>query len=110
ARRMTERMPTFDVIRTFPSDYRVIFVGDAAMSPYEIVQPGGSVEHWNEESGETWLRRMLNHFPHAVWLNPVKRQHWDYTHSTQMMRQLFGNRMFPLTLEGIDEAMKELVR
>ncbi|MGL4324111.1 MAG: vWA domain-containing protein [Beijerinckiaceae bacterium] len=109
-RRRTEQTPTFDVIRTFSSDYRVIFVGDASMSPYEIVQPGGSVEHWNEESGETWLRRMLNHFPHSIWLNPAKKQHWDYTHSTQMLRQLFGGRMYPLTLEGLDEAMKELVR
>ena len=109
-RRHTERTPTFDVIRTFPSDYRVIFVGDASMSPYEIVQPGGSVEHWNEEAGEVWLRRVLDHFPHAVWLNPTKEQHWGYTHSIEMMRRLFGGRMYPLTLEGLDAAMKELVR
>ena len=109
-RRHHEVTPTLDVIRTYPSDYRVVFVGDASMSPYEIVMPGGSVEHWNEEPGEVWLTRLLAHFPKSVWLNPVPRTHWDYTHSIQHIRRVFADRMFPLTLEGLDQAMRELVR
>jgi uncharacterized protein with von Willebrand factor type A (vWA) domain len=109
-RRFDERIPTLDVIRTYPSDYRVVFVGDASMSPYEITHPGGSVEHWNEEPGQDWIRRILDHFPKAVWLNPTPRTHWNYTQSNVMMRQLFGERMYPLNLEGIDNAMRELVR
>jgi uncharacterized protein with von Willebrand factor type A (vWA) domain len=109
-RRFEERIPTLDVIRTYPSDYRVVFVGDASMSPYEITHPGGSVEHWNEEPGQAWMRRILDHFPKAVWLNPVPEAHWRYTQSITLMRQLFGERMHPLTLEGIDHAMRELVR
>jgi uncharacterized protein len=109
-RRHAETTPTRDVIRTYPSDYRVVFVGDASMSPYEIVMPGGSVEHWNEEPGQVWLERLLRQFPKAVWLNPVPQQHWGYTHSITLLRRLFGDRMFPLTLEGIDQAMRELVR
>ena len=93
-----------------PSDYRVVFVGDASMSPYEILMPGGSVEHWNEEPGQVWLERLLGHFHKAVWLNPVPQKHWGYTHSIALMRRLFGERMFPLTLEGIDQAMRELAR
>ena len=98
------------MIRTYGSDYRAVFVGDASMSPYEIQMPGGSVEHWNEEAGEVWLRRLLAHFPKAVWLNPVPQPHWGYTHSVALVRGLFGDRMFPLTPEGIDRAMRELVR
>jgi uncharacterized protein len=109
-RRNSETTPTLDVIRTYPADYRVVFVGDAAMSPYEILMPGGSVEHWNEEAGQVWLERLLGHFHKAVWLNPVPQKHWGYTHSTTLMRRLFGERMFPLTIEGIDQAMRELVR
>ncbi len=109
-RRFDERIPTLDVIRTYPSDYRVVFVGDASMSPYEITVPGGSVEHWNEEPGQAWLRRILDHFPRAVWLNPVPQPHWGYTHSISLVRQLFSERMYPLNLEGIDLAMRELVR
>ncbi len=97
-----------DVLRTYGPDYKVIFVGDASMSPYEIVQPGGSVEHWNAEPGEVWLRRALEHFKHSIWLNPVAEQAWRYTQSTQMIRQIMGGRMFPLTLGGLDAAMKEL--
>ena len=92
------------------SDYKVIFVGDASMSPYEIMMPGGSVEHMNEEAGQVWMERVMNIYHHAVWLNPVPREHWDYTQSIRMMRQLFSDRMYPLTLEGLDEAMRELVR
>ena len=109
-RRHAEITPTLDVIRTYPSDYRVVFVGDASMSPYEILMPGGSVEHWNEEPGQVWLERLLGHFHKAVWLNPVPQKHWGYTHSIALMRRLFGERMFPLTLEGIDQAMRELAR
>lgn len=109
-RRFDERIPTLDVIRTYPSDYRVVFVGDASMSPYEITHPGGSVEHWNEEPGHDWIRRILDHFPKAVWLNPTPKPHWQYTQSIALMRQLFGERMYPLNLEGIDNAMRELVR
>jgi len=109
-RRFDEKVPTLDVIRTYPSDYRVVFVGDASMSPYEITHPGGAVEHWNEEAGAVWVRRILDHFPKAVWLNPVPENHWKYTQSITLMRQLFSDRMHPLTLEGIDHAMRELVR
>jgi uncharacterized protein len=109
-RRFDEVTPTLDVIRTYPSDYRVVFVGDASMSPYEIAVPGGSVEHWNEESGQAWMERLLAHFPKAVWLNPVPPDHWGYTDSIGLIRTLMHGRMFPLTLEGIDQAMRELVR
>ncbi|MFE1602141.1 vWA domain-containing protein [Methylobacterium sp. ID0610] len=109
-RRHTERTPLLDVIRTYPSDYRVVFVGDASMSPYEIAMAGGSVEHWNEEAGQVWLSRILDHFPRAVWLNPVPEAHWPYTQSIAMIRQLVAGRMFPLTLAGIDAATRELVR
>ena len=109
-RRFDETTPTLDVLRTYGSDYRAVFVGDASMSPYEIQMPGGSVEHWNEEAGEVWLRRLIAQFPKAVWLNPVPTEHWGYTHSIGLVRRLFGERMFPLTPEGIDGAMRELVR
>lgn len=109
-RRWQERTPTWDVLHKFPSDYKVIFVGDASMSPYEITQPGGSVEHFNEEAGIAWLTRLLDVYEHAVWLNPVPEKHWDFTPSITMMRQIFKDRMYPLTIEGIDEAMRELVR
>ncbi len=110
ARRHSERIPTWDVLHTYPSDYKLILVGDAAMSPYEIAYPGGSVEHWNEEPGAAWMTRLTQTFEHAVWLNPSPESHWDYTQSTQMIRQLMDDRMYPLTLEGLDSAMKELVR
>jgi len=109
-RRFDEKIPTLDIIRTYPSDYRVVFVGDASMSPYEIKMAGGSVEHWNEEPGQVWLERILHHFPRAAWLNPVPQNRWGYTQSTTLLRQIFADRMFPLTLEGIDLAMRELVR
>ncbi|MCG6858052.1 MAG: VWA domain-containing protein [Salaquimonas sp.] len=107
-RRYTEVMPTLDVLHTYGPDCKAIFVGDAAMSPWEIVQPGGSVEHWNKEAGETWLRRALDQWPHTVWINPVPEHAWHYTQSTQMIRQMFGGRMYPLTLAGLDGAMREL--
>jgi uncharacterized protein len=102
--------PTWDVLHTYPHDYKVIFVGDASMSPYEIVMPGGSVEHTNEEAGQVWLERLTRAYAACVWLNPVPEDQWEYTQSIRMVRQLVGGRMYPLTLEGLDHAMRELVR
>ncbi|MFT4078856.1 vWA domain-containing protein [Rhodomicrobium sp.] len=110
ARRHAERVPTWDVIHTYPSDYKVIFVGDAAMSPYEIALAGGSVEHWNEEAGQVWMQRMLDTFKHAVWLNPTPERYWSETPSLRMMRQIMEGRMYPLTLDGIEAAIAELLR
>jgi uncharacterized protein with von Willebrand factor type A (vWA) domain len=109
-RRFNERIPTWDVLHKYPSDYKVIFVGDAAMSPYEIAVPGGSVEHVNAEPGSVWLQRVLQTYPNVVWLNPEQRRYWDYSESTAMIRKLFENRMYPLTLEGLEEAIRELAR
>jgi len=109
-RRFDDTTPTFDVMHTYPHDYKVIFVGDASMSPYEIAAVGGSVEHMNEEPGQVWMERVTRTYPSAVWLNPVSEESWHYTHSIQIMRNLMGGRMYPLTLEGLDRAMKELVR
>lgn len=109
-RRHEQRTPTWDILRTYAADYRVVFVGDAAMSPYEIVAPGGSVEHWNEEPGQVWLERFAAHFPRMAWINPVPRNQWTYSQSTQMIQKIIGPRMFGLTLEGLDGAMKELGR
>jgi hypothetical protein len=109
-RRRTSMIDTLDVIRTYGPDYKVIFAGDAAMSPYEITMPGGSVEHWNKEAGMIWLNRVTSHFRKAVWLNPVPEAHWNYTQSIGLIRQLLGNRMYPLTLGGLEAAAKELSR
>jgi uncharacterized protein with von Willebrand factor type A (vWA) domain len=108
ARRWTDRIPTWEVLHTYPADYKLIFVGDATMSPYEIVYQGGSVEHWNEEAGAQWVGRMLGVWRHAVWLNPVAERQWPRTQSIQMIRDLMEGRMFPMTLQGIDAAMQEL--
>ncbi len=110
-RRQGKRIPTWDVLNKFPSDYKVIIVGDATMSPYEITYAGGSVEHWNEEPGGLWIQRFVQRYPNLVWLNPVKEGAWDYTGSIKLIRELIGgHRMFELTLSGLDEAMKELGR
>lgn len=109
-RRWSERTPTLDIMHKYAHDYKIVFVGDASMSPYEISYPGGSVEHWNEEPGQAWIERMLNVYPHAVWLNPIPEKHWRYSQSIEMINQLMENRMYPLTLEGLDRAMRELVR
>jgi uncharacterized protein len=109
-RRHAEKLNTWDILHKYPHDYKVIFVGDATMSPYEITYPGGSVEHWNEEAGAIWMDRVGQIFEHAVWLNPTAERHWDYTPSIGVMRQLMGDRMFPLTIDGLDKAMKELSR
>jgi uncharacterized protein len=110
ARRWTERTPTLDVLHTYGNDYKVMFVGDATMSPYEITMPGGSVEHMNPEAGGVWMQRMTTTYPHAIWLNPNPQSSWDWTPSTRMIRDLMGGRMFPLTLEGLDAGMRELMR
>ena len=109
-RRWTEKTPTWDVLHKYPHDYKVIFVGDASMSPYEITVPGGSVEYFNEEAGAVWMQRVTDIYESVVWLNPVKEVSWDYTPSTQLMRELIGDRMYPLTLSGIESAMAELRR
>src|SRR6516164_683737 len=93
-RRHSDRNPTWDVLHTYPHDYKVIFVGDASMSPYEIAMPGGAVEHMNEEAGQVWLDRVTRTYPHAVWLNPVPGERWAYTHSIEIIRKLFAGRMF----------------
>ncbi|GAB4178676.1 MAG: VWA domain-containing protein [Rhodocyclaceae bacterium] len=110
ARRHSERTATLDVLHRYPSDYKLILVGDAAMSPYEILQPGGSVEGMNEEAGAVWLERLLEAWPHAIWLNPEPERHWPYRHSTELIRALMGGRMFPLTLEGLERGMRLLAR
>jgi uncharacterized protein with von Willebrand factor type A (vWA) domain len=99
---------TLTVLRTYARDYRAIFVGDATMSPYEITQPGGSVEGWNAESGAMWMQRIVAAFPRLVWLNPEPRERWEYTPSVRITRELVGERMFTLTLEGLDAAIREL--
>jgi uncharacterized protein with von Willebrand factor type A (vWA) domain len=109
-RRYNERIQTWDVLHKYPHDYKVIFVGDAAMSPYEIVVPGGSVEHVNAEPGAVWLQRVAQTYPHTVWLNPEQQRYWDYSESTGLIRKLFAGRMYPLTLEGLENAMRELAR
>jgi len=107
-RRRSEVTPTVDIIRTFGRDHKVIFVGDATMSPYEILYPGGSVEHWNEEPGAVWLQRMIATWPNMVWLNPEPLRRWENTPSIGITRELMEERMYELTVEGIDKAMREL--
>lgn len=107
-RRWDEKIPTEQVLNTFNDDYRVIFVGDASMSPYEIFSRMGSVEHYNEESGKVWLQRLIRKFPHFIWLNPVPQSEWKYTESIQMIRKIMKDRMFPLTIDGIGKAVEAL--
>jgi hypothetical protein len=109
-RRHSVLTDTLTVLRTYSRDYRAIFVGDATMSPYEITQPGGSVEGWNAESGAVWMQRIVAAFPRLVWLNPEPRERWEYTPSVRITRELTGERMFSLTLEGLDAAIRELRR
>ena len=109
-RRWDEQTPTWEVLNTYGSDYKLVIVGDASMSPYEILYPGGANEHWNPEPGEVWLKRALAQWPDAVWINPVPQKHWGYTHSIGMIGQIMGGRMFPMTLEGLDATTKELSR
>lgn len=109
-RRHAERIPTWDLLHTYPADSKVVVVGDASMSPYEVTMPGGSVEHWNEEAGQVWLERLVRTYPGLAWINPVPQTHWQYTMSIQLIRQLIGDRMYPLTLDGLDAAMRGLAR
>jgi uncharacterized protein with von Willebrand factor type A (vWA) domain len=106
--RFNEFQSTWDVLHKYGHDYKLVIVGDAAMSPYEILQPGGSVEHHNEEAGAVWLQRMLNIYHNAVWINPTPEAHWQWTHSIKIVREMMGDRMYPLTVQGLEDAMREL--
>ena len=107
-RRHSERIPVQEITHKYGPDYKLVFVGDATMSPYEIVYPGGSVEHWNEEPGAAWIQRLLNHFPKAIWLNPEPEQRWPHTPSVKITREIMEERMFPLTVRGLDEGIRRL--
>ncbi|OAN68209.1 VWA domain-containing protein [Rhodobacteraceae bacterium EhC02] len=109
-RRWDQQTPTWEVLRTYGSDYKCIFVGDASMSPYEIAYPGGANEHWNAEAGQVWLQRAREQWPHHVWINPVPEKYWSYTQSIKMIREIFEDRMVPMTLAGIERGMKEMAR
>jgi len=106
--RRNDPIPLFDVLNTYGDDYKLILVGDATMSPYEILRPGGNIEYMNEEAGAVWLGRLLQQYPHAVWLNPEPTRLWDHRQSIQIIRNLMSDRMFPLTLEGLVQAMQRL--
>jgi hypothetical protein len=101
---------TWDLLHTYPADYKLIFVGDATMSPYELAHPGGSVEHWNEEPGAVWMNRILDVYSRSIWLNPVPEEYWQSTPTIRELRRMMGDRMYPLTLEGLDRGMRELTR
>lgn len=107
-RRHAERIPTSEITHKYGPDYKLVFVGDATMSPYEIVYAGGSVEHWNEEPGAVWIKRLLTAYPKAIWLNPEPEKRWDFTPSVKLTRELMSDRMFPLTLSGLDGGIKSL--
>ncbi|NSY37053.1 VWA domain-containing protein [Leisingera sp. ANG59] len=109
-RRWNEKIPTHEVLRTYGPDYKCIFVGDASMSPYEIAYPGGANEHWNEEAGQVWLQRAREAWASNLWINPVPEKYWDYTHSIGMIREIFEDRMVPMTLDGLERGMRELSR
>ena len=108
SRRWKEQFSTAEIFRTYSKDYKCIFVGDAAMSPYEILVEGGANEHYNKESGQVWLERAITHWPSSVWINPTNLEYWNYSQSTNIIKNIFSNRMVPLTLEGIEEATKIL--
>lgn len=107
--RHSEKFAAYDVLNKYGKDYKLIIVGDASMSPYEILQPGGSVEHWNEEAGVTWLARFTTQYVNAAWINPTDAATWDFTQSVKITRELMQNRMYPLTVDGLDRAMKSLI-
>lgn len=109
-RRMNETVSTWDILHKYTADYKVIFVGDATMAPYEVTHPGGSIEHWNEEAGAVWMERLTNHFDKVAWLNPLPRDYWGQGGSLGAVRQLLENRMFTMSLEGLEEAMKTLTK
>ncbi len=106
--RYSDRIPTFEILHKFNQDYRVIFVGDATMSPYELTAQGGSVEHYNDETGIAWLQRFVTKFPNTVWLNPSNEYYWDGTPTVKIIKEVFKDRMFPMTLDGLAKAMKTL--
>ncbi|WP_170752675.1 vWA domain-containing protein [Ruegeria lacuscaerulensis] len=110
ARRWDQQTPTHEVLRTYGPDYKCIFVGDASMSPYEIAYPGGANEHWNQEAGQVWLQRARDQWASNLWINPVPEKYWDYTHSISMIREIFEDRMVPMTLAGLEQGMRELTR
>ncbi|MCB1520324.1 MAG: VWA domain-containing protein, partial [Hyphomicrobiaceae bacterium] len=110
SRRRTDKIATWDVLHTYPSDYKVVIVGDASMSPYEITHIGGAVEHMNDEAGATWLARLTDVYKSAIWLNPVHQDHWAWTPSIGLVERLMAGRMYPLTLTGLDDAIRELMR
>ena len=110
SRRQNERLPVQDILNRYGKDYKVIFVGDAAMSPWEIMSPGGSVEHFNQETGRVCLQRLINNFDKTVWINPTQLEHWEFTESIGMIRQIVEDKMYPLTAKGLEEAMTELSR
>ena len=99
-----------DILHKFAHDYKIIIVGDASMSPYEINYPGGSVEHWNDEAGDVWMQRILEIYHAAVWLNPIPEKNWGHGQSIQMIKTIMEDRMYPLSLDGLDRAMRELTR
>ena len=107
-RRWSDQTPTMEIMRTYSKEYKCIFVGDAAMSPYEILMAGGANENFNQETGQVWLERALAQWPSNIWINPTKEKYWEYTHSTQIINEIFENRMFPLTLKGLERGMKAL--
>ncbi|WP_412073000.1 vWA domain-containing protein [Tritonibacter mobilis] len=109
-RRWDAQTPTHEVLRTYGPDYKCIFVGDASMSPYEIAYPGGANEHWNKEAGQVWLERARAQWNSHLWINPVPEKYWEYTHSIQMIREIFEDRMVPMTLDGLERGMRELTR
>ncbi len=107
-RRNSEVTATWDVLHKYARDYRVIFVGDASMAPYEVASPGGNIEYFNEEAGATWMQRVAGTYDRLAWLNPTPESHWEYTQSIHMIKELVDDRMFPLTLSGLDTAMRSL--
>ncbi|WP_292067653.1 vWA domain-containing protein [Brevundimonas sp. UBA7664] len=109
-RRHSEKIPTWEVLNKYPGDWRAIFVGDATMSPYEVTMPGGSVEHWNEEAGAVWMKRATQQWDKVAWLNPSPERYWSYSASVGMVRELVDERMYPLTLEGLEKAMRALAK
>ena len=109
-RRLQQATPLYEILNKYSRDYKVIFVGDAAMSPYEIVSEGGSVEHWNQESGEVWMRRLLANYDDVAWLNPVAESEWQYSQSAKIIDELLEGSMFPMTVNGLEECMAHLAR
>jgi len=107
-RRMSERLPTWEILNKYAQDYKCIFVGDATMAPYEITHAGGSVEHWNEEPGAQWMERFREHYDKLVWINPTPQETWEYSSSVAMTRELVGGEMYPLTIRGLEEGMTAL--